>query len=55
MGVCPQFDILWSELTGLEHMLLYGSIKVRTYVADCEAVQARPLCCAHKSCKPSCS
>jgi ABC-type multidrug transport system ATPase subunit len=28
-GVCPQFDILWAELTGREHMLLYGSIKVR--------------------------
>ena len=28
MGVCPQFDILWGELTGREHMLLYGSIKV---------------------------
>jgi hypothetical protein len=27
MGVCPQFDILWSELTGWEHMLLYGNIK----------------------------
>ena len=30
MGVCPQFDILWAELTGLEHMLLYGSVKVRS-------------------------
>lgn len=29
MGVCPQFDILWHELTGSEHMLLYGAIKVR--------------------------
>ena len=28
MGVCPQFDILWAELTGREHMLLYGAIKV---------------------------
>ena len=28
MGVCPQFDILWGELTGREHMLLYGAIKV---------------------------
>jgi hypothetical protein len=27
MGVCPQFDILWNELTGWEHMLLYGNIK----------------------------
>ena len=27
MGVCPQFDIQWPELTGLEHMMIYGSIK----------------------------
>ena len=27
MGVCPQFDILWGELTGREHMHLYGAIK----------------------------
>jgi ABC-type multidrug transport system ATPase subunit len=29
MGVCPQFDVLWSELTGREHLLIYGNIKVR--------------------------
>ena len=28
MGVCPQFDILWDQLTGREHMLIYGTIKV---------------------------
>jgi len=27
MGVCPQFDILWHELTGYEHVRLYGAIK----------------------------
>lgn len=27
MGVCPQFDVLWPELTGLEHMLVYADIK----------------------------
>ncbi|PSC73682.1 ABC transporter A family member 2 [Micractinium conductrix] len=27
MGVCPQFDVLWGELTGLEHLRLYGEIK----------------------------
>eukprot|EP00197_Chlamydomonas_leiostraca_P014447 CAMPEP_0202859992 /NCGR_PEP_ID=MMETSP1391-20130828/1884_1 /ASSEMBLY_ACC=CAM_ASM_000867 /TAXON_ID=1034604 /ORGANISM="Chlamydomonas leiostraca, Strain SAG 11-49" /LENGTH=1190 /DNA_ID=CAMNT_0049539111 /DNA_START=105 /DNA_END=3677 /DNA_ORIENTATION=- len=27
MGVCPQFDVLWPELTGREHLLLYGRIK----------------------------
>jgi len=30
MGVCPQFDILWAELSGREHMMLYGAIKVIT-------------------------
>ena len=28
MGVCPQFDVLWSELTGIEHLTIYGNIKV---------------------------
>lgn len=27
MGVCPQFDVLWPELSGLEHLMLYGRIK----------------------------
>ncbi|KAL6751513.1 hypothetical protein V8C86DRAFT_2775895 [Haematococcus lacustris] len=27
MGVCPQFDVLWPELTGREHLMLYGRIK----------------------------
>ena len=27
MGVCPQADILWPELTGKEHLHLYGAIK----------------------------
>lgn len=27
MGVCPQFDVLWDELTGKEHMYIYGCIK----------------------------
>ena len=27
MGVCPQFDILWGELSGEEHLLIYGRIK----------------------------
>lgn len=27
MGVCPQFDILWKELTGMEHMKIYGRLK----------------------------
>ena len=28
MGVCPQFDILWNELSGEEHLQIYGSVKV---------------------------
>ena len=28
MGVCPQFDVLWGELTGVEHLRLYGQVKV---------------------------
>jgi ABC-type multidrug transport system ATPase subunit len=27
MGVCPQFDVLWNELTGLEHMRIFGHMK----------------------------
>ena len=29
MGVCQQFDVLWTELTGQEHLIIYGHIKVR--------------------------
>lgn len=24
MGVCPQFDILWDELTAYEHLRMFG-------------------------------
>ena len=27
LGVCPQHDVLWSELTVLEHLRLYGALK----------------------------
>eukprot|EP01117_Protostelium_nocturnum_P005730 TRINITY_DN2068_c0_g1_i1.p1 TRINITY_DN2068_c0_g1~~TRINITY_DN2068_c0_g1_i1.p1 ORF type:complete len:1746 (+),score=587.77 TRINITY_DN2068_c0_g1_i1:107-5344(+) len=27
MGVCPQFDILWNELTGEEHLELFAGLK----------------------------
>jgi ABC-type multidrug transport system ATPase subunit len=27
MGVCPQFDILWDELTAYEHMKMFGELK----------------------------
>ena len=27
MGICPQFDVLWGELTGMEHVQLFARIK----------------------------
>jgi ATP-binding cassette subfamily A (ABC1) protein 1/ATP-binding cassette subfamily A (ABC1) protein 3 len=27
LGVCPQFDVLWPQLTVREHLELYGAIK----------------------------
>jgi len=27
LGVCPQFDILWPEITAQEHLALYAAIK----------------------------
>lgn len=27
MGVCPQFDVLWDQLTGLEHLRVFAAIK----------------------------
>jgi ABC-type multidrug transport system ATPase subunit len=34
MGVCPQFDILWNELTGREHLHLYGHVKVLSFATN---------------------
>ena len=27
MGVCPQHDLLWEQLTGREHLRFYGRLK----------------------------
>lgn len=27
LGVCPQFDVLWGELTGAEHLRLFAAMK----------------------------
>jgi len=27
MGVCPQFDVLWRDLTGREHLILFAGMK----------------------------
>ncbi|KAL5033545.1 hypothetical protein BDV3_000517 [Batrachochytrium dendrobatidis] len=36
IGICPQFDILWEELTVSEHLFFYARLKGVT--ADCEKV-----------------
>ncbi|KAL6630052.1 hypothetical protein ACP70R_029817 [Stipagrostis hirtigluma subsp. patula] len=28
LGVCPQHDLLWEELTGREHLMFYGRLKI---------------------------
>lgn len=28
IGVCPQFDILWDEMTAFEHLQMYSRIKL---------------------------
>jgi ATP-binding cassette subfamily A (ABC1) protein 3 len=34
LGVCPQFDILWPEITVWEHLQIYASIKGYTRAAS---------------------
>ena len=35
MGVCPQFDLLWPQLTVAEHLYFYGRLKgVPTKIMD---------------------
>lgn len=62
MGVCPQFDVLWGELTGLEHLRLYGRIKVRVPAACVQQLVFVPaqrllsVCVRAPPCRPgSCS
>lgn len=31
MGFCPQFNVLYNELTVAEHILFYGQLKGLTY------------------------
>eukprot|EP00358_Blepharisma_japonicum_P003627 CAMPEP_0202954238 /NCGR_PEP_ID=MMETSP1395-20130829/50655_1 /ASSEMBLY_ACC=CAM_ASM_000871 /TAXON_ID=5961 /ORGANISM="Blepharisma japonicum, Strain Stock R1072" /LENGTH=103 /DNA_ID=CAMNT_0049669651 /DNA_START=1932 /DNA_END=2243 /DNA_ORIENTATION=- len=31
LGVCPQHDILWDELTAKEHLILFGRLKGENY------------------------
>lgn len=39
MGVCPQHDLLWEQLTGEEHLLFYGRLKGLRGAALDEAVR----------------
>lgn len=53
MGVCPQFDVLWDELSGREHMYIYGCIKglPSKEVGDCESQEHQLLLystCVHQ-------
>lgn len=41
LGICPQFDILWPDITVAEHLQLYAVIKGATYAqAGMQAQQA---------------
>lgn len=43
MGVCPQFDVLWGELSGLEHLTIAGHIKGLPWNKVCGFTLS--LCC----------
>ncbi len=43
LGVCPQFDILWPEISVLEHLALYAAIKGYGR-ADSHAVATAAAC-----------
>jgi ABC-type multidrug transport system ATPase subunit len=37
IGVCPQFDILWPDLTAREHLEIMKNLKLSTRNADVDA------------------
>lgn len=48
LGICPQFDILWPDITVREHLVLYALIKGDSWAeagrqAEQAAVEVRPL------------
>jgi hypothetical protein len=43
MGVCPQFDVLWDELSGREHLTIYGHIKGLKFSEVGCLISERPL------------
>lgn len=57
MGVCNQFDVLWDNLTGREHLLLFGAIKGLTKMqaateADALLEQVSSVHDVHKAAGP---
>ncbi|EKX52676.1 hypothetical protein GUITHDRAFT_57319, partial [Guillardia theta CCMP2712] len=50
LGVCPQFDVLYSELSCWEHMLLYGGMQAMEH-QQCEEEARRLLSCLSLSSK----
>lgn len=54
LGICPQFDILWPDITVREHLQLYAVIKGATYAdASTQARQAAAevsCLCAIRAC-----
>jgi hypothetical protein len=43
IGVCPQFDVLWGELTGVEHLLVAGHVKGLPWAEVCGQGVRLPL------------
>lgn len=41
IGVCPQFDILWNELTAGEHISLFGALKNLSQAQIKQEIQER--------------
>lgn len=63
IGICPQFNILWDQITVREHLLFYARVKgfstseEKEAIRDCmekvellneEDIQAQNLCCGQK-------
>ncbi len=54
MGVCPQFDILWNELTGSEHLWIYANVKgiSRANIKQQSAALLDQVCGRRAHCQP---
>jgi ABC-type Na+ transport system ATPase subunit NatA len=52
LGICPQFDILWPDISVREHLQLYAVIKGATY-ADA-GTQARQAAAEVRDCSLCC-